>query len=55
VRIRGLIVQLVGGWLGYRPARQFNLWFRERFGEGEHLRRGGIVALAPRLLIARWG
>jgi hypothetical protein len=32
-----------------------NLWFRERSGEGEHLRRAVIVALAPGLFIARWG
>jgi transposase len=55
VRIRWLIVQFAGERLRYQPERQLNLWFRERFGEGKHLRRAGTVALAPRLLIARSG
>jgi transposase len=38
------------------PARQrTSLWYEERFGKGgRRVRKIGIVALAPKLLIALW-
>lgn len=52
--VRRMIVQLAWSWLRYQPTSALSRWYRERFGRGRRLRRIGIVALARKLLIARW-
>jgi transposase len=54
-RVRALLVELSWGWLTLQPDSALTLWFNKRFaGGGQRMRRVGIVALARRLVIARW-
>ena len=53
--VRRVMVQLAWGWLRYQPASALTQWYQRRFGHGgPRQRRIGIVALARKLLIARW-
>ena len=50
-----MTTELAWSGLRYQPERALRGWFRERFaGGGKRLRRLGIVAVARKLLIARW-
>ena len=49
------LVELSRLWVRYQPESALTRWFKERFaGQGQRLRRIGIVALARRLAIALW-
>jgi transposase len=53
--VRWMTTELGWSWLRYQPESALSVWFRERFGGGgKRLRRIGIVAVARKLLIARW-
>ncbi len=53
--VRWMTTELAWSWLRYQPDSALSVWFRERFGGGgKRLRRIGIVAVARKLLIARW-
>jgi transposase len=50
-----MTTELAWSWLRFQPDSALSIWFRERFGNGgKRLRRIGIVAVARKLLIARW-
>jgi transposase len=50
-----MTTELAWSWLRYQPESAVSGWVRERFGGGgKRLRRIGIVAVARKLLIARW-
>jgi len=54
-RIRRVMVELAWLWLRHQPNSALSRWFRERFeGQGQRLKRIGIVALARKLLVALW-
>lgn len=50
-RLRTLMVQLAWLWLRHQPQSELAKWFRAR---GERGRKGLIVALARKLLVALW-
>ena len=50
-RLRTLMVQLAWLWLRHQPQSALARWFNTR---GERGRKGSIVALARKLLIALW-
>jgi transposase len=50
-RLRTLMVQLAWLWLRHQPQSELALWFKAR---GERGRKGSIVALARKLLVALW-
>lgn len=50
-RLRTLMVQLAWLWLRHQPQSALACWFRVR---GERGRKGSIVALARKLLVALW-
>jgi transposase len=50
-RLRTLMVQLAWLWLRHQPQSALACWFRAR---GERGRKGSIVALARKLLVALW-
>jgi transposase len=50
-RLRTLMVQLAWLWLRHQPQSALARWFRAR---GERGRKGSIVALARKLLVALW-
>ena len=50
-RLRTLMVQLAWLWLRHQPQSALARWFNAR---GERGRKGSIVALARKLLIALW-
>jgi transposase len=50
-----MMTELAWGWLRYQPERALSWWFRARFGGGgKRLRRIGMVAVARKVLMARW-
>src|SRR5262249_51805613 len=54
-RLRTMAIEIAWCWLRYQPGSRLSQWYRERFGGGKsRLRRIGIVALAPRRLVALW-
>jgi transposase len=54
-RVRAMIVEIAWLWLRFQPGSALSHWYRTRFADGGlRMRRIGIVALARRLLIARW-
>jgi transposase len=54
-RVRHIAGQLAWAWLRYQPTSALARWYRDRFsGRGGIAQRIGIVALARRLVIARW-
>jgi transposase len=54
-RLRALAVEFAWQWLIHQPDSELSLWYEERFGKGgRRVRKIGIVALAPKLLIALW-
>jgi transposase len=50
-RLRTLMVQLAWLWLRHQPQSALARWFRAR---GERGRKGSVVALARKLLVALW-
>jgi transposase len=50
-RLRTMMVQLAWLWLRHQPHSALSKWFRAR---GERGRKGSIVALARKLLVALW-
>jgi transposase len=53
--VRWMTTELAWSWLRYQPASALSGWVRERFGGGgKRLRRMGMVAVARKLLMARW-
>jgi transposase len=50
-RLRTLMVQLAWLWLRHQPQSALAKWFK---GRGERGRKGSIVALARKLLVALW-
>ncbi|HTO63257.1 MAG TPA: IS110 family transposase [Bradyrhizobium sp.] len=50
-RLRTLMVQLAWLWLRHQPQSELSKWFKAR---GERGRKGSIVALARKLLVALW-
>jgi transposase len=50
-RLRTLMVQLSWLWLRHQPQSELAKWFKAR---GERGRKGSIVALARKLLVALW-
>lgn len=50
-RLRTLMVQLAWLWLRHQPQSELAKWFRARGARG---RKGSIVALARKLLVALW-
>lgn len=50
-RLRTLMVQLAWLWLRHQPQSELAKWFKAR---GERGRKGSIVALARKLLVALW-
>jgi transposase len=50
-RLRTMMVQLSWLWLRHQPQSELSKWFRAR---GERGRKGSIVALARKLLVALW-
>ncbi len=53
--VRGGAIELAWGWLRFQPQSALSQWYERRFGSGsKRLRKIGIVALARKLLIARW-
>ena len=54
-RVRWMMMELAWGWLRYQPASELSRWYQRRFAQGNtRLRKGGIVALARKLLVALW-
>ena len=48
-------MELAWGWLRYQPESELSQWYQKRFGRGNtRLRKVGIVAVAPKLLVALW-
>jgi transposase len=53
--VRWMPPELAWRWLRYQPERALSGWGRERCGGGgKRLRRMGMVAVARKLLMARW-
>jgi transposase len=53
--VRWMTTELAWSGVRYQPESALSCWFRERCGgAGKRLRRIGIVAVARKLLIARW-
>jgi transposase len=51
--VRWMTTELAWSWIRDQPESALSCWFRERFGSGgKRLRRIGIVAVAPTLLMA---
>jgi transposase len=52
---RRMMVELAGGWLRWQPDSERTRWYARRFADhGKRARKGGVVALARKLLIALW-
>jgi transposase len=53
--IRAMAIEIAWAWRRFQPASALSQWYERRFGAGSaRLRKLGIVALARKLLIARW-
>jgi transposase len=53
--VRWRTTELAWSGVRYQPESALSCWLRERFGSGgKRLRRIGMVAVARKLLIARW-
>lgn len=53
--LKALRTEWAGAWLPYQPQSALSRWDQRRFaGGGKRLRQVGLVALARKLLIARW-
>jgi transposase len=53
--VRAMIVEIAWLWLRLQPGSKLSRWYQERFGSGnKRARKGGIVALARKLLVALW-
>src|SRR2546428_6933699 len=53
--IRAVAIEMAWCWLRYQPRSKLSLWYQERFGRGgKRARKGGIVAVARKLLIDLW-
>jgi transposase len=53
--VRWMTMELAWSWVRDQPESALRSWLRERFGGGgKRLRRIGMVAVARKLLIARW-
>ena len=54
-RVRRLMVELAWLWVRHQPNSSLTKWFLDRWGNhGVRSKKGGIVALARKLLIALW-
>src|SRR5262249_2004592 len=54
-QVRRLLVELAWAWRRWQPTSALRQWYQRRFADqGRRARQVGIVALARRLLIARW-
>ena len=54
-RLRTTLIQLAWLWLRHQPESALALWFKERVNRnGGRLKKTAIVALARKLLVARW-
>jgi transposase len=53
--VRRMTTEVAWSWIRYQPESALSCWFRERFGGGgKRLRRIGMVAVARKVLMARW-
>ena len=53
-RLQGISIQLAWSWVRWQPTSTLTQWYHARVGTGKRARRIGIVAVARKLLIARW-
>ena len=53
-RLQAISIQLAWNWVRWQPQSTLTHWYQANFGKGKRARRIGIVALARKLVIARW-
>jgi transposase len=53
-RLQTISIQLAWNWVRWQPHSALTQWYRARCGTGKRGRRIGIVAVARKLVIARW-